>query len=102
VPKIQFLASLAGKAKETDVPQGGALLDICDDMLAPIPFSCRSASCATCHIEVLEGAELMEAPLEAERDLLDIVGGPPGSRLACQVIVKPGPGVIRVRSLDNG
>jgi ferredoxin len=102
VPKIQFLASLAGKAKETDVPKGGVLLDICDDMLAPIPFSCRSASCATCHIDVLEGGELLEAPEEAERDLLDIVGGPPGSRLACQVVVKPGPGLIRVRSLDNG
>jgi ferredoxin len=102
VPKIQFLACLAGKAKETDVPQGGVLLDICDDTLAPIPFSCRSASCATCHIEVLEGADLLEPAEVAERDLLDVVGGPPGSRLACQTIVKPGPGLIRIRSLDNG
>ena len=72
------------------------------DALAPIPFSCRSASCATCHVEVLAGGELMEPPEEAEQDLLDIVGGPPGSRLACQVIVKPGPGLIKIRSLDGG
>jgi ferredoxin len=102
VPTIVFLASAAGSAKQTDAPDGGPLLDICDEALAPIPFSCRSASCATCHIEVLEGGELLEAPDEAEQDLLDIVGGPQGSRLACQAIVKAGPGLIRIRSLDAG
>jgi ferredoxin len=102
VPKIEFLPSAAGGAKETDAPLGGPLLDICDEALAPIPFSCRSASCATCHIEVLAGGELMEPPDEPEQDLLDIVGGPAGSRLACQVIVKPGEGLIKIRSLDGG
>jgi ferredoxin len=102
VPKIEFLASVAGSAKETEAPEGGVLLEICDDALAPIPFSCRSASCATCHIEVLEGKELLEPPQDAEQDLLDVVGGPAGSRLACQAIVKPGPGLIRIRSLDAG
>lgn len=102
MPKIEFLASGAGGAKEADAPDGGPLLDICDQALAPIPFSCRSASCATCHIEVLEGGELLEPPEEAEQDLLDIVGGPAGSRLACQAIVKAGPGLIRIRSLDAG
>lgn len=102
MPKIEFLSSPAGAAKEAEAPKGGPLLDICDEALAPVPFSCRSASCATCHIEVLQGAELLEPPDEAEQDLLDIVGGPEGSRLACQVIVKPGPGLIRLRSLDVG
>lgn len=102
MPKIEFLASVAGSAKEADAPAGGPLLDICDDALAPIPFSCRSASCATCHVEVLEGADLLEPPDEPEQDLLDIVNGPKNSRLACQVIVKPGPGLIRLRSLDAG
>jgi ferredoxin len=102
VPRIEFLASAAGSAKQADAPKGGPLLDICDEALAPIPFSCRSASCATCHIEVLEGGDLLDPPDEAERDLLDIVGGPEGSRLACQAIVKPGSGLIRIRSLDAG
>ena len=102
MPKIEFLASIAGSAKQADAPDGGVLLEICDDALAPIPFSCRSASCATCHIEVLEGGELLEPPRDAEQDLLDIIGGPPNSRLACQAIVKPGPGLIRLRSLDGG
>lgn len=102
MPKIEFLASAAGNAKEADAPKGGPLLDICDDSLAPIPFSCRSASCATCHIEVLAGGDLLDPPEEAEQDLLDVVGGPAGCRLACQVIVKPGDGLIRIRSLDAG
>lgn len=102
MPKIEFLASIAGSAKEADAPKGGPLLDICDQVLAPVPFSCRSASCATCHVEVLAGGELMEPAEEAEQDLLDILGAPPGSRLACQVIVKAGPGLIRLRSLDGG
>ena len=102
MPKIEFLASIAGSAKEADAPKGGPLLDICDQVLAPVPFSCRSASCATCHVEVLAGGELMDPAEEAEQDLLDILGAPPGSRLACQVIVKVGPGLIRLRSLDGG
>jgi ferredoxin len=102
VPKIEFLASAAGSAKQADAPDGGVLLEICDDALAPIPFSCRSASCATCHVEVLEGSDLLEPPEDAEQDLLDVIGGPPGSRLACQAIVKPGAGLIRLRSLDAG
>ena len=102
MPKIEFLSSPAGSAKEIDAPDGGVLLDLCDEVLAPIPFSCRSASCATCHIEVVTGGELFEPPEEAEQDLLDIVGGPEGSRLACQAIIKPGPGLIQVRSLDAG
>lgn len=102
MPKIEFLASIAGSAKEADAPKGGPLLDICDQVLAPVPFSCRSASCATCHVEVLAGGELMEPAEEAEQDLLDILGAPPGSRLACQVIVKAAPGLIRLRSLDGG
>lgn len=102
MPKIEFLASVAGSAKEALAPEGGPLLDICDEVLAPIPFSCRSASCATCHIEVLAGGDLLEPPEEAEQDLLDVVGGPEGSRLACQAIIKGGPGLIRIRSLDAG
>jgi ferredoxin len=102
VPKIEFLASPAGSAKSVEAPEGGSLLDLCDQHLAPIPFSCRSATCATCQIEVVSGAELLEPPGAAEQDLLDIVGGPSNSRLACQAVVKPGPGLIRLRSLDGG
>jgi ferredoxin len=51
---------------------------------------------------VVEGGDLLEPPDEMEQDLLDVVGGPKGSRLACQARVKAGPGLIQIRSLDAG
>ena len=90
MPTIEFAASAVGAKKIVDVPEGGALVDVCDEYLAPVPFSCRSASCATCHIEVLEGAELLEPPDAEERVLLGLLQGLPNARLACQARVKPG------------
>ena len=99
MPRIEFVGSALGAKKTVDVPEGGALVDVCDEYLAPVPFSCRSASCATCHIEVLEGAELLEPPEAEERVLLEILTGLPNARLACQAQVKPGPGLLRVRPI---
>jgi ferredoxin len=98
VPKIEFLANSIGPAKVVDVAEGGELVDICDHYFAPIPFSCRSASCGTCHIEVVEGAGFLEPPEEAEEELLDILAGDGTTRLACQARVKAGAGLIRIRA----
>lgn len=98
MPKIEFLGNSIGPAKDVDVEKGGELVDICDHSFAPIPFSCRSASCGTCHIEILEGAELLAPPDDTEEELLDILGGDGTTRLACQARVKPGPGLIRIRA----
>ncbi len=97
MPTIEFEGTGLAGEKTVDVPEGGDLLDICDTILAPIAFSCRSASCGTCHIEVLEGIELFEPANEEEADLLDLLHGPATSRLACQAQIKPGPGLIRIR-----
>ena len=99
VPKIEFNGNIHGKSKTLEVQSGGELLDLCDEHFAPIPFSCRSASCGTCHIEVLEGSEHLEPASPEEQDLLSLLRGPSTSRLACQARVKAGPGLIRVRSL---
>lgn len=101
MPTIEFEGAGIAGDKMIDVPEGGDLVDICDQVLAPIPFSCRSASCGTCHIVVLEGHELLEKPDEDEEDLLDLLDGPEGSRLACQARVKAGPGLIRVRPISG-
>ena len=101
MPTIEFEgAGLAGD-KTAEVPEGGDLLDICDRVLAPVAFSCRSASCGTCHIQVLEGADLLEPPGEDEEDLLDLLDGPKNDRLACQAVVKPGPGLIRIKPVNG-
>ena len=100
MPKIDFLRSGAGSAKTVDAPDGGALVDICDLHLAPVPFSCRSASCATCHVEILEGMDLLEPPRPDEAELLAVIRAPATTRLACQARVRPGSGLIRIRPVD--
>jgi len=102
VPKIEFLASRAGAAKVIDEPEGGDLLDMCDAHLAPVPFSCRSASCATCEIHVVEGIEHFEAPNFEEADLLQILGNRKNHRIACQARLRPGNGVVRIRPVAVG
>lgn len=86
---------------EVNAPDGARLIDLCDERNAPVPFSCRSASCGTCRIDVLEGADLLEAPRDEELDVLDIFGDTPGKRrLACQARAVPGGGRVRVRPVD--
>ena len=98
MPRIVFLGN-AGESCEADVPAGGALVDLCDTHNAPIPFSCRSASCGTCRIVVLEGANLLAEAEDEELQVLDAFGqGPPDRRLACQARLIAGPGVVRVRA----
>lgn len=102
MPEITFVSSDGSQKKTVSAPDGGALADLCDDHSAPIPFSCRSASCATCHIEVLEGAEALLPPEDEELDVLDAVcSQPPRFRLACQAKLKPGPGQVVVRAQNE-
>jgi ferredoxin len=101
VPTVVFLANVLGPEKRVEVSEDIDLVDVCDHVLAPIPFSCRSATCATCHIHVIEGEELLEPAKADEVELLGLVDGPPGSRLACQVRVKAGPGTVRVKPVGT-
>lgn len=87
--------STTGRVVEIDAPIGAALIDLCDQHDAPIPFSCRSASCGTCRIHVLEGAADLLPAAEDELDLLDVFNlKPPFVRLTCQA--KLGPGATRI------
>ena len=99
MPFVEVLGSGLGMTKMVEAENGGDLVDVCDEHLLPVPFSCRSATCGTCHVEVLEGQELLEPPSPEESDLLELLGGPEGSRLACQARVRKGPGLLRLRSL---
>src|ERR1022692_580007 len=100
MPLVLFESS-DGPSVEASAPAGTALVDLCDDQNAPVPFSCRSASCGTCRIDVLEGAELLEPPRDEELDVLDIFGDDPARRrLACQARVRAESGRIRVRPVD--
>lgn len=91
----------SARDKQVDAPDGGDLVDLCDQVLAPVAFSCRSASCGTCQLEVLEGAELFAPPNDEERELLELIDGLERTRLACQARVLPGPGLIRLRPVGD-
>jgi ferredoxin len=102
MPIIIFEASEHGDAVQADRPQSGALIDVCDEDRAPVPFSCRGASCGTCRIVVLEGHDLLLPPEDEELDVLDVFGdSPPKRRLACCAKFKAGAGQIRVKSAED-
>lgn len=105
MPLLEITASSLGPSVSTDAPEGGRLLDLCDelghhegdDARAPIAFSCRGASCGSCRVEVLEGTELLVAPERDERDTLALLGAPAAERLACQTVVRAGEGRVVLR-----
>ena len=71
---------------ETEVTPGSAFIDVTDEHpKSGVPYSCRSASCGTCRVEVVEGADAMAAPEDDELEVLEIFGDEPGVRLCCQL-----------------
>jgi 2Fe-2S ferredoxin len=79
---------------------GERLLDICDRTVTPISFSCRSGSCGTCAIRVLQGMTNL-SPLNANEEIVidDLENAGPGVRLACQIQVF---GEVHVEPLERG
>lgn len=100
MPTIEVLQSQHGPAVTLTV-EGGRLLDACDDARAPIAFSCRSASCGTCRVDVLIGADLLEPAGPDELEVLAIFAAAPTERLACQALIRPGPGLLRLGPVDD-
>jgi ferredoxin len=88
-----------GAAVEVDLPHGGRIVDARDDVRAPVPLSCRSGTCGTCLVEILEGGALLAPPGDAERDLLSLLDAGDRERLACQAVVRASAGLIRLRAL---
>ncbi len=101
MPKIIFEANRRERFKEANVAGPGELVDLADELLAPVPFSCRSATCGTCICQVLEGSDLLEEPGDDEAELLELMGAQ-GARLCCQARYRAGEGVVRLRALDPG
>lgn len=101
-PVVEFESSEWGAAVRVENPSTESLMDLCDEVGAPVPFSCRGASCSTCRIEVLDGGDLLETPNDFEQELRDSFKSPDYIRFACQVALKELPqgsqsGSTRVR-----
>jgi ferredoxin len=97
MPTVFFEGNLFGPDRRVEVVEDARLVDICDKVQAPVPFSCRAATCGTCRIEVVEGMDLLEPREGAEAELHAILGDPPSFRLACQAKIKRAEGVVRLR-----
>lgn len=85
-------------AVEQDVIAPARLLDVCDDLHAPVSFSCRDGNCGTCVVDILEGADLLDEPSDHEKRTLAETHAPAGSRLACRASVTGTRGVLRLRA----
>lgn len=94
--------SSAGRTVELEAPAGSSLAELWDTHDLPIPFSCRSASCGTCRIEVLEGADQLVPPAEDELYVLDAFDAdPPRFRLTCQARLGDAATRIRMRAVNE-
>jgi len=92
VPKITF-RSASGDATEIDAVGGFTLMETAvNNGVDGIEGECGGGlSCGTCHVHVDLGfADLLEAPLPGEAEMLELlIGCDARSRLACQIKVAP-------------
>ncbi|MED5017695.1 2Fe-2S iron-sulfur cluster-binding protein [Paenibacillus chibensis] len=80
--------------EKTIVPEPGkTILQHAKDHEIDWQHMCKRGTCARCRCQVLEGAEYLEEPTEAEHKRLDPEEFDEGFRLGCQTVVKA-PGKI--------
>lgn len=88
-----YVQDAEGKRRSIDVPQdiNLSLMEVLKASEYAIEATCGGmALCATCYVEVLDGIENLEAPTDAELDMLDTLPSTnAGSRLSCQIRVSP-------------
>lgn len=85
--RVTFDASELGPATAAEARRGDRLMDLCDEADAPVPFSCRSATCGTCLVRVTQGGELLDPIGPDERSVLEALDAPSDARLACRARV---------------
>jgi 2Fe-2S ferredoxin len=89
MPKITFEISDTEEL-EVDAPIGLSVLEIAHKNNIDIEGACGgSLACATCHV-ILDKKyyDMLEVPVEAEEDMLDLAFGlTHTSRLGCQIIM---------------
>jgi len=93
MPKVTFLKT--GDVLECE--PGTSFLDLCQENGAPHEFGCTVGSCGTCRLEIVEGAENVQAPSDEERETVEMCTDVEGARLGCQLTIQ---GDIAVRPVD--
>jgi 2Fe-2S ferredoxin len=97
MPKVKFLPS----GTVVEAKQGETLLDLALAHDVSIQHACGGfCACTTCHCEILEGFQNLEAPDADELERLDVLEDRTShSRLACQSKIK-GDVLVRVVNFD--
>ncbi|MBI5046131.1 2Fe-2S iron-sulfur cluster binding domain-containing protein [Candidatus Micrarchaeota archaeon] len=80
-----------------EVKNDGAKVEVADGTLlaeldgkCSILFACKTASCGSCKVRVVEGMENLEAPNDLEQAGLATFGTDPTERLMCVCTLKKG------------
>jgi ferredoxin len=83
------IENLQGKKQTVEIPEdiSLSLMEVLKASDYPVLATCGGmALCATCHVEVVNNAEILGEPTEAELDMLDTLpDSSSNSRLACQI-----------------
>jgi ferredoxin len=75
-------------SKKVDLPDGSLLVEL--DGKCSILFACKSGSCGSCKVRVLEGMGNLEPPSDVEQAGLATFGTDPNDRLPCVCRIKKG------------
>ncbi|MFP6685886.1 MAG: 2Fe-2S iron-sulfur cluster-binding protein [Polyangiaceae bacterium] len=86
--ELVFEGTSDGVTTRCHARPGDAIVDLCDEHDAPVPFGCRSASCATCAVIVDDPHHVLAAPEPEEQDLLASEQLSHPHRLACQARIR--------------
>lgn len=97
VATLTIEASASGPEVVVEASAGDRVLDLCDATRSPVEFSCRSASCGVCRVEVLDGLDGLEPARDDEREVLALFDAGPRDRLACQARFAQGAVAVRLR-----
>jgi len=73
---------------EVDVDPGITLIDLATEVECDITFGCRSGTCGTCRIRVVDGAQNLSAMKAEEKEFLTGFQARPDERLGCQVTIE--------------
>ncbi len=77
--------------------EGASLLDTIIDANISIDHSCGgNASCGTCRVVIVEGADQLPPRNDLEADFIENRGWSDNERLACQLIIRNGSVKFRI------
>lgn len=82
-PRVHFVL----EDMDVEVPEGTRLIDVVDASGADITFGCRTGTCGTCRVRIVEGMDKLSSHTSEERDFLSALDAAPDERLGCQLCI---------------